>query len=239
MSEPDDIVPAGRQSGMTLVEIVVALVVIGMTFAIAAGALRVLARSGGIGTELIGRHDMFSRGIDALRMDIGRLERIALGKNTADPQFQFAGTERTLEFVVMEPPVPSDAGLFLLRYAIIERDGRGLVVRSRAPFVAESPIPPTGDEVTVLDGPYRFSFSYLERRDGRQRWVTRWSDRTSLPVLVKLDVVDGDSATAALPPLVFRPRVEVEHGCAKPGTGPCFMARQKENAPPPAPDKRP
>ena len=168
MSKPDNIVPAGRQSGMTLVEIVVALVVIGLTFAIAAGALRVLARSGGIGSELIGRHDMFSRGIDAVRRDIERFERIALGKQIDDAQFEFSGTEQTLAFVVVEPPFPTHAGLFLVRYAIIERGGRGLVVRSRSPYVAGSPIPASRAEeaVTVLDGLYRFGFSYLERREG-------------------------------------------------------------------------
>lgn len=241
MSKPDNIVPAGRQSGMTLVEIVVALVVIGLTFAIAAGALRVLARSGGIGTELIGRHDMFSRGIDAVRRDIERLERIALGKQIDDAQFEFSGTEQTLAFVVVEPPFPTPAGLFLVRYAIIERGGRGLVVRSRSPYVAGSPIPASRAEeaVTVLDGPYRFGFTYLERREGRERWVARWIDRASLPVLVKLNVVDVVSGVPALPPLVFRPRVEAEQGCAKPGTGPCTMARQQANAPPAAQEKRP
>ena len=225
---------------MTLVEIVVALVIIAMTFAMAAGALRVLARSGGIGTELIGRHDMISRGIDALRHDIERLERIALGKQAGDPQFEFVGTERTLAFVLVEPPFPSHAGLFFVRYSIGEREGRGQVVRSRTPFVAGSPslAPPAEDAVTVLDGPYRFGFSYLERREGRERWVPRWTDRTSLPVLVKLDVVDDDSGAASLPPLLFRPRVEVEQGCAKPGTGPCTMARQ-QTAPPATQEKRP
>ena len=250
MNKPDNILPAGRQSGpvpaghqsgMTLVEIVVALVVIGMTFAIAAGAFRVLARSGGIGNELIGRHDMFSRGIDAVRRDIERLERIALGKQADDAQFEFSGTERTMAFVAVEPPFPTHAGLFLIRYEITERGGRGVVVRSRSPYVAGSPIPASRaeDAVTVLDGPYRFVFSYLERREGRERWVARWTDRTSLPVLVKLDVVDGESGVAALPPLMFRPRPEVEQGCAKPGTGPCTMARQQATAPPAAQEKRP
>lgn len=241
MSKPDIATPMGRQSGMTLVELVVALVVIAMTFAMAAGALRVLAQSGGIGSELIGRHDMFSRGIDALRRDVERLERIALGKQSGDPQLEFAGSDRAMAFVVVEPPFPSHAGLFLVRYTVIERDRVDVVVRSRSPYVAGSPLPASraGDDVTVLEGPYRFSFSYLERREGNERWVARWTEKTTLPVLVKLDVIDRETGVAALPPIVFRPRVEAEQGCAKPGGGPCTMARQQATAPPPAQEKRP
>ena len=241
MSKPDISAPAARQSGMTLVELLVALVVIAMTFAMAAGALRVLAQSGGIGTELIGRHDMFSRGIDALRRDVERFERIALGKQSADPQLEFAGNERAMAFVVVEPPFPSHAGLFLVRYTIIERDRSEFVVRSRSRYIVGSQMPASRavDEVNVLEGPYRFSFSYLERREGNERWVRRWTEKTTLPVLVKLDVVDWETGTAALPPILLRPRVEAEQGCSKPGGGPCTMARQQATAAPPAQEKRP
>lgn len=239
MSDHDPIPAAGRQSGMTLVEIVVALVIVGLTFAMAAGAFRLLARSGETGTALIERHDMFSRGIDTLRRDVERLERIPLGKDGNDPQFAFGGDQRALSFVVLEPPFPTAAGLFLVRYAIVERDGHASMVRSRAPFVAAAGRSSArfGDDVTVLEGPYRFGFSYLERQDGRERWVARWSDRVSLPVLVKLDVADGASGAAVLPPLVFRPRIEVEPGCARSGSGPCTILQQKADAAPAGKEK--
>ena len=57
----------GLQSGVTLVEIVVALAVVALTLGIAAGGLRLLGRSGERGAEVIARHDVLSRGLDVLR----------------------------------------------------------------------------------------------------------------------------------------------------------------------------
>src|SRR5262245_2095797 len=67
---------AGGQAGVTLIELVVALLLLALTFAIAGAGLRFLARSSDRGTELIGRHDMLSRGLDALRRDIEGLQRV-------------------------------------------------------------------------------------------------------------------------------------------------------------------
>src|SRR5262245_23367522 len=68
---------AGGEAGVTLIELLAALVVLALTFAIAGTGLRFLARSSDRGTELIGRHDMLSRGLEALRGDIERMERVA------------------------------------------------------------------------------------------------------------------------------------------------------------------
>jgi hypothetical protein len=234
MSDREVIAPLGRQAGMTLVEIIVAFVVVSMTFAMVAGAFRLLARSGATGSELIERHDMLTRGIDSLRRDIERLERVAIGRDAAAADFVFAGDARTLAMVVMEPPFPTLAGFFLVRYAIVAREGGSMIVRSRAPFSASlvRPSPQFADDVTVLEGAYDFGFSYLERRDGRERWVARWSDRNILPVLVRLDVVDAVTGAAALPPLIFRPRADAEHGCARSGSGPCTIQQRSGEAAP-------
>lgn len=225
MSSSETSARHGPQAGFSLLELIAALVVIGLTLALAGGAFRVLARSGDIGTELIGRHDMLSRGIDALRHDIERMQRVALGKQEGNPQFAFAGEEATLTFVALEPPFPSNAGLFFIQYSILQKDGLGYLVRTRAPFDAGREIASlrTADQVTVLEGSYGFRFSYLERKDGRERWVARWTDRDSLPGLVRLEILDRVPTATPLPPLVFRPRVEAEQGCVKQGLGPCAM----------------
>ena len=44
------------------------------------------------------------------------------------------------------------------------------------------------DEVTVLEGPYTFRFSYYERKEGRERWVPRWTERDRLPELIRLEI---------------------------------------------------
>jgi general secretion pathway protein J len=228
MSNPIVETAEHRQSGATLIELVAALAIIALTFAIAGGALRLLSRSGEIGTQLIGRHDMLSRGIDALRGDIERLERV-IGEDKA--KFVFRGEERELTFVVMEPPHPFGAGLFLVRYSI---DGAGKLVRHRALFDAKEDHPlPAGDEVAILEGPYTFRFSYWERKGGRERWISRWTDYGRLPELIRLEMLGQGSAGRAVPALIFRPRVEAELGCVQ-GDGLCTRRSRGVLSPQPA-----
>jgi general secretion pathway protein J len=94
----------------------------------------------------------------------------------------------------------------------------------------------TDDQVTVLEGFYAFRFSYLERKDGGERWVARWTDRGSLPVLLRLEILDRVPGGTPLPPLVFRPRVEAEQGCVKPRASVCTIGVR---AAPPGPTTAP
>jgi general secretion pathway protein J len=214
---------ADGQSGATLIELVAALVVLALTFAIADSALRFLARSSDRGTELIARHDMLSRGLDALRRDIERLERVAWkrGRNT---EFAFSGDSRGLTFVGIEPPYPTQAAPFFLIYSILQKGEGSTLVRARAPFDAGAKDINAlrgEDEVTVLEGPYTFRFSYYERKEGRERWVPRWTERDRLPELIRLEI--GGLGGGALQPIVFRPRVDAEQACIKEGAGACTM----------------
>jgi general secretion pathway protein J len=221
MSTPPPIVD--RQSGATLIELVAALVVLALTLAIAGTGLRFLARSSDRGTQLIGRHDMLSRGLDALRGDIQRMERVAWkrGRNT---EFAFSGDSRGLTFVGIEPPYPTQAAPFFVSYSIQQKGDWGSLVRARAPFDAGAKDINSlrgEDDVVVLEGPYTFRFAYYERKDGRERWVARWTERDRLPELIRLEI--GGLGGASVQPVVFRPRVDAEPGCIKEGAGACTM----------------
>src|SRR5262245_59795715 len=107
----------GRQSGVTLIEIVVALALVGLTLGIAAGGLRLLGRSGTRGTDVIARHEAVSRGLDVLRHDIERLERVAW-KRGETAEIIFHGGAGRLVFAAVEPPFPTEAGPYFLIYSI-------------------------------------------------------------------------------------------------------------------------
>jgi prepilin-type N-terminal cleavage/methylation domain-containing protein len=205
------------QSGVTLVEIIVALAVIALTLAIAASGFRLLARSGDRGAQVIARHDVLSRGIDVLRRDIERLER-AVWKRGDKPEFVFHGDATSLIFVVVEPPFPSEAGPYFIVYAVLQQGDGAVLTRSRAPFdtsVADIQRLPTEDAVAVIEGRYQLRFRYLDRKDGQARWLSQWPDRHSLPELIRLDVIEG---SGPMPPILFRPRVDAERSCVKDGS---------------------
>ena len=97
MSKPDPLSAGAGQAGVTLIELVAALVIIALMFTIAGSGLRFLIRSGDRGAQLIARHDMLSRGTDALRRDIERLERV-VWKRGRDNTFVFHGDSKGLTF---------------------------------------------------------------------------------------------------------------------------------------------
>jgi prepilin-type N-terminal cleavage/methylation domain-containing protein len=214
----------GGQSGVTLIEIVVALVVVGLTLGIAAGGLRVLGRSGERGAAIVARHDVLSRGLDVLRRDIERLERV-VWKRTEMPEMAFHGDASRLTFVAVEPSFPTEAGPYFLIYTVQQRRDGAALMRERAPYQASVPDLRRitgGDAVAVIEGPYRMRFLYLERKEARQRWVQQWADPQSLPELISLEMSGLSERSTPMPPLVFRPRVDAERSCVKEDSSACL-----------------
>lgn len=231
-----------NQAGMSLVEVMVALAVVALTFAAAVGGLRVLARSGDRGTALIERHDMLSRGLDALRHDFERMERVTSKRGRAT-EFLFSGDEKGVTFVAVEPPIPSEAGPYFIVYSIERSQEGNALLRGRAPFDASAKSLQrlkTQDEVAVLDGAYDFRFSYLERKGGRERWVGKWADRDRLPELIRLEIAGLSAGSRPLQPLILRPRTNAEPACIKDAGRPCTMRTQGVLTPDPtnAPERK-
>jgi general secretion pathway protein J len=232
-----------RQAGITLVELVVALAVVSLTLAAAVTAMRLLGRSSDRGARHIAQQEMLSRGIDALRRDIERLQRV-VRHHDGNSEFAFYGDDKSLIFVVVEPPVPSAAGPYFIQYTIEQGDAAGALVRSRTPYDAAAKDLrrlASQDDVTVLEGPYSFRFSYSEFGEGRQRWLARWQNPARIPELIRLEILSRQNGLE-LSPLIFRPRADAEQGCIRPavskGTAPTCslrtagtLAREAEAAP--------
>ena len=216
MTEPPAIAHGRGESGVTLIELVIALAVVALTLAIAANGLILLARSGDRGAQVMARHDVLSRGTDVLRRDIERLER-AVWKRGDNAEFIFRGDAAGMTFVVVEPPFPTDAGPYFVVYAIQQRRDGATLMRARTPFhasAADIQRLNAEDQVAVIEGPYRLRFLYLERKEGREQWLAQWSDRYRLPDLISLEV-SGLDGRGAVPAIVFRPRIDAERGCVK------------------------
>jgi general secretion pathway protein J len=215
---------AKREAGFTLVELVAALIVIALTLGSVVTAVRLLGLSGERGARVIARQDMLSRGVDVLRRDIERLERVMRKREDA-LEFVFDGDEKSLTFVLIEPAVPSRPGPYFIFYYVEQGEGSNALVRGRVPYDAMAKdirrLRPQ-DEVSVLEGPYDFRFAYLLREGGQESWIPRWLNHDRLPALIKLEMV-GRGRAADLPPLVFRQRIDAEQGCIKDKAGPCTL----------------
>jgi hypothetical protein len=227
------IIPYGDgQAGVTLVEVLAALVVVALTLVTAASGLNLLARSGDRGAAVVSRHDMFSRGIAVLRRDIEQLERV-VWKRGQDVEFAFHGEAAYLAFVVIEPPFPSEAGPYFIAYSIQRGADGDTLTRGRAPFdypATDMRRLPTEDLVNVLEGHYRFRFAYLDRKGGRERWLPQWDDARRIPDLVRVEVTSLEGGKP-VQPIVFRPKVDAERACASEDGTACTIGSEGALAP--------
>jgi hypothetical protein len=206
-----------------LLEVLVALAVVALALAIVASGLRLLGRSGSRGAELIARHEALSRGIGVLRRDIERLERAVWKRGDGNAEFVFRGSAAGLAFVVVGSSFPVEDGPHLVVYSITQQDNGIQLTRERAPFEASTTDierPPGRELVTLVEGRYRLRFLY--RSVGGGQWLTYWSDLYSLPDLIGLEVSDLGN-DAAMPLIVFRPRVDAERSCVKDESGSCTI----------------
>jgi prepilin-type N-terminal cleavage/methylation domain-containing protein len=216
-------VPRRRHSpeaGFTLIELVVGLALLAITLAVAANGLRSLGRSSDRAASALARHEVLSRGIDVLRRDVERMQLLTWAARDRRESV-FAGDARSLEFVVMEPAVPSQPGPYLVMYEIVSTKTGDQLLRRRAPYDRNvkswRDLKPEGEPVIVIEGPYRLQLSYQEAARDRVRWVAKWQIAARTPKLIRLQVTDTEDGRRSPGGLVFALRIDAEAGCvAKP-----------------------
>lgn len=204
------------QAGFTLVEVLVSLAI---SAAIMAG-LTTLASSVNLGWGSVARklsaQEMVGNGLAIAAGDISRIERIVDYKPT-EPVFRFRGGPISMTFVISERPASGARGLYWI-YLYTRKTSSGMALaRARAPFDTTSgTVPAVGwaDEVVLMEGALSFDFSYRAGRTEREIWHRDWSERTSLPGLVKIQMSDSSTGAEPYPPFVIAVKAGAEAACA-------------------------
>jgi general secretion pathway protein J len=170
------------QSGFTLLEILVALVVLGFLMLGLAQGVRFGLRAWDLESALVTRRaDM-----DAVERLLRSMIASADPGDPSDPP-PFTGHPHTLAFVG-RLPVSADSGLVSRDAAIglgVDARHRLLLRWSPRPHAERlaPPVPPT--ETVLLEGLDHIDFSYERRPEQGGGWVDTWEQPT-LPLLVKI-----------------------------------------------------
>lgn len=162
-------------------------------------------------------------GMAVLRRDLTSMRREFWG-GRGNQSYAFVGTPDTLGIVVGGDGVGPGPGRGLVMFAIRQDMGGGSLVRAAAPMrPGATGFDPAalGNPVTLLAGPWRFEFRYATETDGLLTWGTAWMNPNTMPVAIRLDVLDPVSGQRVVPPLTVRPAVEAEPGCIDPAAGRC------------------
>ncbi|MFA5950917.1 MAG: prepilin-type N-terminal cleavage/methylation domain-containing protein [Hyphomicrobium sp.] len=229
-------------AGFTLVEVLVALAISAMLMATLGTALKVVSDGSARSSRLIDRLDMMSRGLAAVQHDLSGMERAVIIEQ-GNPRLLFEGSSNHVQFVSIEPAQPTHPGSYLISYSVRQQGTVGQLVRSRSIFEYQPPTrdagPSESDEVVVLEGAYRYAFSFEDQATGQ--WLEQWTDASALPSLIRLDVTSTDPRVPSMPSLIAHPKVDAELSCLISASAPCTprtgvlkadTSKLQQNAPP-------
>ncbi|MEX2644458.1 MAG: prepilin-type N-terminal cleavage/methylation domain-containing protein [Acetobacterales bacterium] len=202
-----------RQAGLTLIELLVALALLGLIV----GAL-----GGALGTGLAGTRSLDRKveRLEEVRLTQATLRRLL--ESARPVQWQepgpsggqvvgFDGARERLDFVAMMPAWPAQGGLHLMRLAL--EDGRLLLLRRIS--AGEEPgfdFDRLSERTVLMEGVSALHLSFYGAETERRaaRWHDDWQGATALPRLVRIDVERSDGGLWPLmtvaPALAQQPR---------------------------------
>lgn len=250
-----------RQRGFTLIEVLIAITIAGFVLASLATVTRILGRNWTANTESLLRQDMFLRGLTVVSRDIHGMLRLQFDtedgnkqragftigaskeqRKTTSERYAFAGTSSRMELAVVEPPYPTKPGVYFVRYRVVpEKDGFALL-RERAPYrIGTTSIEKLdyGEAVILLEGRYRYSFSYAAEGRDELTWSDNWTEPGEMPKAVRLVVASLDTGQPVIAPFSVRPRIDAEHDCLKPKSQKCSVAVTETDGDEPADGSNP
>jgi general secretion pathway protein J len=207
-----------RMRGFTLIELMLALVLMAGIASILYGSLNLASRSWDGGEAKAGQVSDMRATTSYLRAQLAEQYPQRMWK-AVDIPLLFGGEQSELRYSAVLPERVAGGGVYYFRLAVARTGEKSQLVQERiVPDVAALQEPEFRDaERSILaDDIAELKVGYYGR-DAKAAevdaptWRDRWEDRQRLPLLVRLDVkpVKG----AAWPTLVVEPRRSPEAGC--------------------------
>jgi len=181
--------PSAHIAGFTLVEALVALLLMGMVLASLATITAQWLPNWNRGFVRVQNAEHLSLVLDRLAGDLAAAEFVTLNRNS--PRVLFEGAELGVTFVRSAIGPNARGGLDVVQIAETTDRLGPVLVRARTPFMpAEKVEGPFSDPVVLLRAPYRITLSY----EGADReWKATWSGARDLPTAVRFIIRDGAS----------------------------------------------
>ena len=189
-----------REQGFTLLELLVAIMILTLFMTASMGAVRIASRSWAAGQERADMTEEMRSVTDFLRRQFAQLPPLTIGEGS-DERLAFAAGDKTLRFVAPGPQYSFGAGLFVYTLAGQSIDGNESLTLQYAPFDpgSDSFADPVVSEGMILAwGFEEITFDYFGSLsdDGHPAWHRYWSDEAeSYPLAFRIrtrNTLDGD-----------------------------------------------
>lgn len=207
-----------RERGFTLIEVVVALVLLGTMMILLYAGLNFGLRSWDA-SDANGRRVADRRiGENFLRREIGEMFPMRWKEPTA-VKFAFEGEPDHLRFVSSRPAGISQGGLSLVALELAAQAGndrrKDLVMRRALPDDAAVDFAPleAAKPAVILEGVQSVSFEYFgaENDFNAPQWSDSWKWSSRMPEIVRVHITTDDGA--AQPEMIVRVHLGEEAGC--------------------------
>lgn len=203
------------EAGFTLIELLVSITILSVVLGLLGVGIRTFSTNWEANSKHIETLDMVSRAYDILKRDAAGLQRL-INANGEYPRYVFSGTRDALSFVTVEPPYPSETGLYFVSYSAAAAGQGTELIRARAPYqtaMQTFPGATPANRVSLLEGSFVYRFSYAVASDGQKGWLMSWPYANRLPGLVRLEIIDVSEKKPLTPPLVVAIRADAELAC--------------------------
>ncbi len=230
-----------RQAGFTLLEMLVALMVLALLVSLVYGMVRIGAHSWESGAAQIEASDAMRIGWTFLQRSLNNAKAVP-SKQEDQAGVHFFGTSERLEFVADMPAYLGAGGLHALGLGL-ERDPQGALpqlVLQRIPLGDyESALnnPDQLQRAVLADAVTHLAMSYYGSPDPSvsPEWQAEWSGIAQLPILVKVEV--ELAAGSHWPILIAHPRLGI--GRQEEALPDEALPEDAADTPPPAMDEEP
>lgn len=204
-----------RSAGFTLLEVMLAILLLAMLLAGTFGAVRTATRATQAGEEAVDRINRVRVTQEFLRHQLSRLMPLGFDRDDSTGiNTVFEGDGKTMRFVAPMPGYLSKGGPYVQTLAL-ERDGRGLALSFGHEMLnGFDPRQPAGlrrgarkqpgDEPVVLINQIRrahFEYRGIDEEGKLDRWVDRWKDVSLTPVMVRIVAEMEEEARIEFPPM--------------------------------------
>jgi general secretion pathway protein J len=191
-------VNARHARGFTLIEVILATVLLAAGLALAFGSLRAAGAAATRGEE-IARRDERMRAVEGfLRQRLAATRPIAYGLDSASGrQLRFSGDGSQMRFVADLPDYLGRGGPYVHTFRIVrnadstERIEVDLAMTLGGQTIADSP-PRPPDVLADGLGDVRFRYRGMTEDGGLGGWSETWNTPDALPLQVSVDMVDKD-----------------------------------------------
>lgn len=201
-----------RAGGFTLLEVMLAILLLAMLLAGTFGAVRTATRATQSGEAAVDRINRMRVAQEFLRHQLSRIMPLGFDRDdSTGVNFVFEGDEKSMRYVAPMPGYLSKGGPYV-QTIDLERDGRGLALSFTNTMlngydpksmggIRKRGSKDGGEPVVLLNQIRRGHFEYrgFDEEGKLDRWTDRWKDKSLTPVMIRIVIEMEDVARIDFP----------------------------------------